>query len=839
MNRFFFILLTVLATMNMDASANAKPDTGSQSVVATPSIQPPRDVRPTPIYKHSLPNIQVLGSEYLFDSDRVVSSHIVANYNGEKPVWVVSATWIVNPKNGQVVTGGLTGQWIKPGENKIPVRVQFSQPSYWRMNCYVDLFNRVRESNENDNKTFSTLFIPNLHDPTPIPTKTPAPTPTLTPKPSLTPTPKPSLTPTPTETPTLTPSPTPTLTPSPTPTLTQCQQRLNAYQGVYPVEWMSVGDELEIQYSTENCPDNQMNIRIENPEKFEILGSNQSNCHTDDGQTFSVNPELGRTKYFRLYVKLINGLADENLRFTAWSSQTSEVEIKINVRGVDATPTPILPPPPPETPTPVPTFTIVPTETPTMTPSPTPTLTPSPTPTEQAEIAIRQCCVVSHYAIAGSQHEPLNGFIFDASESPVDVPAITAIGVRPIRSASTTINLNELEIRTTDGQRLGTGDVFNNTDQVRVNLFEPIKLQHGQKLPLVLTGMISSYAEEGSVESWKIESVYYDTAPAHVTEWPTINPEITVVSHGELMVASDSSNPPDRLVVAGTTGVTMNQARCQVLHENEDIVKVNLNVQNPNQVSKVHLKLDGQTVGNADGYAVAGSQQTIHLNRGDLQIPNNDIGKRLSVVADFVEIDTNQPGISGAEVSICIESIQAVGCGSNSPIEATMTEQPLCGSTVIVRKAVPWVNFDGVDASHLATVNTLPFDITAYGSGQLDLLRMRFNFYPSTDLGISNPQLVDMNTGRLINTNGDIEGNSIQFIILDTLSINAGQTRTLGLRWQNNLTAGADTVTIQMCGDNSNINLPGQSNFVWADQGQFIANGWGVPWLWNTVTISE
>ena len=341
------------------------------------------------------------------------------------------------------------------------------------------------------------------------------------------------------------------------------------------------------------------------------------------------------------------------------------------------------------------------------------TVTKNSTPTNQSVITNSQG------VLAGS-------WTFDATNSGEDI-RITAIGI----AASSTGKTNNLTLK------------WNGTSQSPVNsaptaggnprttaatstfaLTSPIVVTKGTSGILNLYIDVGSNSNAGEVNQFGITSnaaiTAYGLTTGNAASVSTIANDgalLTIAAAGTLTITQDASQPASRLVVHGTSGVTLAEVRLKATNESVDITKLTVRVEDGtlsgtatstfSQIAKVFLKLDGAVVGSASGYSLGQAETQINFNRGDLTIPADSTGKKLSILGDVVALGTNEPGTANADIRAGLRGkngFTATGNGSNSGATVTYTDST--GTAFILHKAVPAVTF-GTPAAHLASTVVL------------------------------------------------------------------------------------------------------------------------------------
>lgn len=380
---------------------------------------------------------------------------------------------------------------------------------------------------------------------------------------------------------------------------------------------------------------------------------------------------------------------------------------------------------------------------------------------------------VAKSVITNSQNVLANSWVFDGTNSGEDV-RITSLAVR----ASTTGKVNALTLRKGAATDCAGAiiDPINNSPVSSNNanttstfaLSSPLVITKGTSQVVDLCVNIGSDAAAGEVDAWGLTTSAAVTATgattgnsATITLTANNGPALTIAAGGTLEIDVDASSLSTRRIVAGSTGLSLTEIRLQADNENIDITSLVLEVADGGltstaagdytQVAKVYLKLDGAVIGNASGYVLGAATHTINLSRGDLTIPEGSVGKKLSIIADIVEIGTNKPGTANADIKVGIgttggANITAYGNGSNA--SATIDYDSSTGSAMIINKAVPQVVIQSSGNSLSGSPILARVKITAVG-GTIGIHRLSFETNTTTGLSVTNGyyRLSDCPTG--------------------------------------------------------------------------------------------
>jgi hypothetical protein len=483
--------------------------------------------------------------------------------------------------------------------------------------------------------------------------------------------------------------------------------------------------------------------------------------------------------------------------------------------------------------------------------------------------------------IKNSQGVWAASWTFDATNAGEDV-RITSLAIR----ASSTGTFNNLTLKDA-GVALSPVNAAPSKSANTTSTFalsSPIVVTKGTSKVIDLYVDIGSNSVAGEVGSFGI------TASAAVTAYGVTTGNVatatviasngallTVANAGSLTVSQDASAPSSRLVVAGTTGVTLSEVRLKATNEAVDITKLYVSVSPIGatttgaeatsrallkgaypgtyaQVAKVYLKLDGVIVGSTAGYSLGQADTQINLNRGDLTVAEGTTGKKLSVVGDLVQIGTNQPGIANAGIQVGLlgkNHFTAYGNGSNGSVVPTYTDST--GTPVVLHKAVPSVVI-ATPTNKLGATSVLhEAKISAVG-GSVGLYRLSYDVTSSTGVVLNNfytrlascGSCSGVSDGSQLSATKDISndattqyaGHQIVAATMDVnqshgkyyLGIAAGATAVIDLYASATLTTSADTVSTALLGDAatstpaSNVGASAggftvmdKGNFVWSD----------------------
>jgi hypothetical protein len=374
--------------------------------------------------------------------------------------------------------------------------------------------------------------------------------------------------------------------------------------------------------------------------------------------------------------------------------------------------------------------------------------------------------------VANATNVLIGSWQMDATNSGEDI-RITSIAVR----ASTTGKLNTLTLKkvsSAGGTVLSTLSPVNNNPVTSNNanttstfaLTDPIVVTKGTGIHLDLYGNVPSNVNSGEVDAWGLTDttaasnasvVAYGVTTgnrATVTLTASDGALLTIAAAGTLTIDEDATSPTSRLVLHGSTGTVLSEVRLKATNESIDITVMNVRVADGGltgtasgdytQVKKLYLKLDGTLIGNTAGYSLGAANTTLNFERGQVTIPEGVTGKKLSIVADIVEIGTNQPGTANGDIAAGLNGKQgftAFGNGSNTA--ATETYNDSTGSSVILHRSVPSVAFETPTNNLTASAVLHRVKISAVGN-TIGLYRLSYDATTSTGVTITNayPKLV-------------------------------------------------------------------------------------------------
>ncbi len=333
---------------------------------------------------------------------------------------------------------------------------------------------------------------------------------------------------------------------------------------------------------------------------------------------------------------------------------------------------------------------------------------------------------------------------------------------------------------------------------------------------------------------------------------------------GNTSAGLDASALSKRLVVSGSSAVPLTDIRLKATNESIDITKLTVTVADAQinsavgdytQISKVYLKLDGNIVGSPFGYNMGTANLTINLVRGDVTIPEGNIGKKLSVLADIVSIGSNLPGTESADIVMGLggrgpDGFTAMGNLSAALIPVSLNDTT--GSAVILHKSVPQIVMV-TPINKLSAMSVLhEAKITAVG-GNIGIYRLSYVTTTSVNVNLANgyTRLVScgggcggiMDGSQLATTvavgSDVVSGVKIWNMAIDStqshgkslLSIANGATATIDFIATATLTTNADTVSTSLLGDTAST-TPGESAFAYKilNQGNFV---------WSDLNITE
>ncbi len=376
-------------------------------------------------------------------------------------------------------------------------------------------------------------------------------------------------------------------------------------------------------------------------------------------------------------------------------------------------------------------------------------------------IVTKNSTAVDKTVFFNSTKNLVGSWIFDAANSAEDI-RITSIAVA---CSSTAINLTlydgdtalipSNDTPTIDGDGRGT----NMSGTSTFVLSEPILIPKGTSKVIDLKVDIPSNTASGHTEKYGITSNTAVSAYSAVSG-NTVVPKviahdgavITIIPNGHLTINEDASSASKRLVIAGTSGENVIDLRFKAIYEDIDIRKLRVYISDGglygtdvggyDDVSKFYLKLDGQVVGNAAGYSVAGASTEVNFEAGQVVIPQGSTGKKLSILVDLAEIGTGLPGTDNADIKVGLSGpngLQATGVSSNNPAREFFIDAS--GSSVIIHKAVPQVVIENPGTTLGANSLLHHTKITAVG-GPIGIWRLAYQATTSTKVNLINAYTV-------------------------------------------------------------------------------------------------
>ena len=479
--------------------------------------------------------------------------------------------------------------------------------------------------------------------------------------------------------------------------------------------------------------------------------------------------------------------------------------------------------------------------------------------------------------ISGSTGVLIGSWQFDAGNSGEDI-RVTSIAVR----GSTTGKLNTLTLKS-GGVTLNpvNDNPVSANDSTVTSTFaltDPLIVTKGTSANVDMYANVPTSVNAGEVDSWGLTDTTSATNAsvvaygkgtgnrATVTLTANDGATLTIAAAGTLTTNLDGSNPASRRVAHGSTGVVLSEVRFKATNESIDITRLIVRVNSSAsastfslsstsgtfaQVKKFYLKLDGTIVGSDSGYAPGAAATTINFQRGQLTIPEGNTGKKLSIVADLVDIGSNEPGTANSNILVGLNgtnATQATGNGSNSS-SITDTYTDSTGSAVILHKAVPSVVIETPTNKLGATSVLHRVKISAVGN-DVGIFRLSYAISTSASVGVTNAYTrlasctgcggiadgsqLSATQGTLTYAGAAVNNDtSVAFRTVDSgqshgkryLYIASGATATVDLYASVSLTTNADTVSTRLLGDNAT-----DTN----DRGGSEAWGWG-----NSATLAS
>ncbi len=478
---------------------------------------------------------------------------------------------------------------------------------------------------------------------------------------------------------------------------------------------------------------------------------------------------------------------------------------------------------------------------------------------------------------------------FDATNSGENI-RITTLAVR----ASSTGKLNALtlkEVSSAGGTVLKTLSPVNdnptssndNTATSTFALSEPLIVTKGTSKVVDLYVNVGSNANAGEVDSYGLTDttsatnasvVAYGATSgnrASVTLTANDGALLTIAAAGTLTINEDASSPATRLVVNGSTNVVLAEIKLKASNEPIDITVMKLRVADGGltgtasgdytQISKVYLKLNGTVVGSASGYSLGQANTTLNFERGQITVPSGDTGAKLSVLADIVNLGTNEAGTANADIAVGLNGANgftAIGNGSNTTLAySSKTGTDSTGSAVILHKGVPSV-VNETPANKLGATAVIHRTKVSAVGGQIGLYRLAYLTTTSTAVNLANTYT---KLASCTGCGGVADGSQLSTTVAagtdiaagsktwshtiasgqahgkHYLQIASGATATIDLYATVTQTTNADTVSTSLLGDTATttndtggsqataFNVYASGDFVWSDLNLSEAQG--------------
>lgn len=221
------------------------------------------------------------------------------------------------------------------------------------------------------------------------------------------------------------------------------------------------------------------------------------------------------------------------------------------------------------------------------------------------------------------------------------------------------------------------------------------------------------------------------------------------LSGGTLTITNLKNNNIFR-VVDGTQYVKLGEWQLKATDEAIDITELHLQTVNASMdvpatysgdntmLTTIYLKLDGNAIGNPAGYnSVAGSGLTVFLDKGVLRIPNDYVGKVLSVWGDVTPMGPGANTNYNAAFKVGLWGADSfVATGVSTFIPAKVSIDNATTTPMIVNKSAPVITLEPLDSHERNVLGRIK--ITADG-GPVGIYRLTFNTM------VTNPEIEIMN----------------------------------------------------------------------------------------------
>ena len=269
--------------------------------------------------------------------------------------------------------------------------------------------------------------------------------------------------------------------------------------------------------------------------------------------------------------------------------------------------------------------------------------------------------------IANSTGIQAGSWTFDATNSGEDI-RITSLAIRASTTGKfTSLTLIDITASKTLSPVNDNPVTSNNANTTSTfALSDPVIVTKGTSKVIDLYANVPSNSNAGEVDAYGITSsgavTSYGTTSgnsATVTVVANDGAALTTAAAGTLTISLDASAPAIRLVVAGSTGVTLSEVRLKATNEPIDITRLAVDAGNGSitgantgtyfqQLKKVYLKLDGAVIGDPNGYSLGQLDTRINFQRGQLTVPEGTVGKKLYRPLAVIEEHVLPGGIKAA-----------------------------------------------------------------------------------------------------------------------------------------------------------------------------------------------
>lgn len=366
--------------------------------------------------------------------------------------------------------------------------------------------------------------------------------------------------------------------------------------------------------------------------------------------------------------------------------------------------------------------------------------------------------------IIGQQGFTFANFTLDASNSGEDVRVTQMALVHRTAVASTQTNLANLQLfdgTTPLNPIVQPSTVAATTATSTFSFTNPVVVPKGTSKTLTLKADVNSgtggtdthaFGCEGPSCVTAVGASTANSVTANVTQ--SAGQTMSLQSSGSLTVADDASNPVSKLVIAGSSKVTMGELRLTATNEDIDLTSIHFTASAVNSGSLVDefttlYLFDGATQV-ASLTPTTSAAATFTINSGDFRIPKGSAGKKLSVKADVANIQTGSPAESGRGVSLAVaqDAYAAKGASSGSTIGSGSMSGTFTGNQFNIFKSLPTVSVVNLSSSSLINgtdIELFKFNLTADSNGDIGFFKATFDIATNT-ASVTSFKLYEYNT---------------------------------------------------------------------------------------------